>query len=191
RELLRKAIKEDKEQQALLASDPLLHMPAYAPPPKDVATKFGIHVHGANDIYTRLAGCCNPVVGEDVVGFVTRGKGLTIHRAVCYNIVNERDRERLMDVSWGSDKEEHQHYPVPIRIECWDRIGLWRDVTEPIANMGVSISSVQQLKNRHADRVTLIATVMVDSLKQLTDIIDKLNRVQQVIEARRDHVPTA
>jgi guanosine-3',5'-bis(diphosphate) 3'-pyrophosphohydrolase len=57
--------------------------------------------------------------------------------------------------------------------------------------MGVSISSVQQLKNRHADRVTLIATVMVDSLKQLTDIIDKLNRVQQVIEARRDHVPTA
>ncbi len=186
RELLRRAINEGKEKESLESSDPLLHLPAYAPP-KEEKTDYGIHVHGAEGIYTRLARCCNPIVGEDVVGFVTRGKGLTIHRSVCYNIVNERDRERLMDVSWGIEKDKNQHYPVPVRIECWDRVGLWRDVTEPIANMGVSISSVDQQPNRHADRVTLIATVMVDSLKQLTDIIDKLNSVKQVIEARRDH----
>jgi GTP pyrophosphokinase len=160
-----------------------LNLPAVPPRPVD-SPKIGIQVRGANDIYTRLARCCNPVEGEPIVGYVTRGKGLTIHRADCYNIVNERNRERLMEVSWGAT-DESKHYPVPLRIEAWDRVGLWRDIADTIANAGVNIGAVQQVENRRADRATLIATVMVDSLAQLTTILDKLNRVRDVIEARR------
>src|ERR671932_631653 len=183
RELLRKVIKERREQTAAPTPDPLLNLPAVPPRPVD-SPKIGIQVRGANDIYTRLARCCNPVEGEPIVGYVTRGKGLTIHRADCYNIVNERSRERLMEVSWGAT-DESKHYPVPLRIEAWDRVGLWRDIADTIANAGVNIGAVQQVENRRADRATLIATVMVDSLAQLTTILDKLNRVRDVIEARR------
>jgi GTP pyrophosphokinase len=89
-----------------------------------------------------------------------------------------------MEVSWGTT-DESKHYPVPLRIEAWDRVGLWRDIADTIANAGVNIGAVQQVENRRADRATLVATVMVDSLTQLTTILDKLNRVRDVIEARR------
>jgi GTP pyrophosphokinase len=167
----------------------LAHIPAFAPRPIETP-KIGIQVRGTSDIYTRLAKCCNPVEGESVVGYVTRGKGLTIHRGDCYNIINERNRERLMDVTWGST-DERQRYPVPVRVEAWDRVGLWRDVADAIADCGVNIGKVQQIENRHSDRATLITTVMVDSLSQLTTILDRLNRVRDVIEARRDKMSTA
>ncbi len=189
REMLRRVIKERREQAAAPEPDMLAHIPAFAERPVETP-KIGIQVRGANDIYTRLAKCCNPVEGEAVVGYVTRGKGLTIHRADCYNIINERSPERLMDVSWGSS-DERQRYPVPVRIEAWDRVGLWRDVADAIADAGVNINKVQQIENRHRDHATLIATVMVDSLAQLTTILDRLNRVRDVIEARRDKVSTA
>ncbi len=183
RELLRKVIKVQSEQ-APPEPDTLLNLPAVPPRPKETP-KIGIQVRGANDIYKRLAKCCNPVEGDPVVGYVTRGKGLTIHRSDCYNIINERHPERLMDVAWGKP-DESQRYPVPVRIEAWDRVGLWRDVADTIANAGVSINGVQQIENKHGDRATLIATLMVDSLSQLSTLLDKLNRVRDVIEARRD-----
>jgi GTP pyrophosphokinase len=189
REMLRRVIKERREQAAAPEPDMLAHIPAFAERPLETP-KIGIQVRGANDIYTRLAKCCNPVEGDAVVGYVTRGKGLTIHRADCYNIINERNPERLMDVSWGSN-DKRQRYPVPVRIEAWDRVGLWRDVADAIADAGVNINKVQQIENRHPDHATLIATVMVDSLAQLTTILDRLNRVRDVIEARRDKVSTA
>ncbi len=189
REFLRKVIKERREHPRAPEPDPLMSLPAFAPRPME-SPKIGIQVRGANDIYTRLARCCNPVEGDPVVGYVTRGKGLTIHRADCYNIINERNPERLMDVAWGTT-DESQRYPVPVRIEAWDRVGLWRDVADTIANAGVNIGAVQQIENRHAERATLITTVMVDSLAQLSNILDKLNRVRDVIEARRDKVSTA
>jgi GTP diphosphokinase / guanosine-3',5'-bis(diphosphate) 3'-diphosphatase len=189
RELLRRVLKERQEQQTTTEPDPLTQIPAFAPRAME-APKIGIQVRGASDIYTRLAKCCNPIEGEAVVGFVTRGKGLTIHRADCFNIINERDRARLMDVSWGTS-DVRKCYPVPVRIEAWDRVGLWRDVADTIADAGVNIGKVQQIDNRHSERATLIATVMVDSLSQLSDILDRLNRVRDVIEARRDRVATA
>jgi GTP pyrophosphokinase len=110
---------------------------------------------------------------------------LTIHRADCYNILHERDRARLMEAAWGSTQTK-QAYPVPIRIECWDRVGLWRDITSTVADAGINIQAVQQVENRHAGRATLVATLMVDSLSQLTTILDKLNRVADVIDAHRE-----
>ncbi len=123
--------------------------------------------------------------GDPIIGFVTRGKGLTIHRADCHNILHERDRERLLDVTWGQ-RPPTRSYPVLIRMEAWDRVGLWRDISSTVADAGINIQAVQQVENRHAGRATLVATLMVDSLAQLTSILDKLNRIPDVIEARRE-----
>jgi len=182
RELVRKVLAKHKATQG--DADPLAKLPETAPQQPETAN-IGIQVRGTNGIHTRLARCCNPIEGDPVVGFVTRGKGLTIHRSDCHNILHEPDRARLMDVAWGSNQAK-QAYPVPIRIEAWDRVGLWRDITSTVADAGINITAVQQVENRHAGRATLVATLMVDSLAQLTTILDKLNRVPDVIDAHRE-----
>jgi GTP pyrophosphokinase len=136
-------------------------------------------------LLTRLAKCCNPVAGEPIVGYVTRGKGVTIHRIDCRTVLNERDRARLVDVTWGT---EHQKFgsPVPVRIEAWDRVGLWRDISGAVADAGINITVVQQIPTRKPGRAVLMTTLQIQSAAQLAGIIDKLNRLPDVIEARRE-----
>jgi GTP pyrophosphokinase len=168
--------------------DDLAGLPAVSPPQQAPKTDAkGIQVRGESRMLTRLARCCNPVVGEPIVGFVTRGKGVTVHRADCRTIINtgEADRGRLVEVTWGSDMPP-QGYPVPVRIEAWDRVGLWRDVTAVVADEGINIDAVEQVETRKPDRAILLATLKVQSLAQLTAVLDKLNRMRDVIEARRD-----
>jgi GTP pyrophosphokinase len=183
REVVHRVI--SKRQATHEDSDPLARLLDITPRRSEPSDHVGVQVRGASGIHTRLAKCCNPVEGDPIVGFVTRGKGLTIHRADCYNILHERDRARLLDASWGMT-QSRQAYPVPIRMEAWDRVGLWRDITSTVADAGINIQAVQQVENRHAGRATLVATLMVDSLAQLTTILDKLNRIPDVIEAHRE-----
>jgi len=116
---------------------------------------------------------------------VTRGKGVTIHRADCRTVLNERDRARLVEVTWGSSNPPNG-YPVPVRIEAWDRVGLWRDISGAVADAGINISEVQQVPTRKPGRAVLMATLQIQSISQLSSIIDKLNRLPDVIEARRE-----
>jgi GTP pyrophosphokinase len=118
------------------------------------------------------------------VGYVTRGKGITIHRADCRTVVNERNKERLIDVSWGD--ESPRGYPVPIRIESWDRVGLWRDISSIIADAEVNIEEVHQVPVRKQGRTMLVIQITIQSLDQLTLLLDKINRIPNVIEARRE-----
>jgi GTP pyrophosphokinase len=155
-------------------------LPAIQPPTK--RDPLGIQVRGVGAVPTRLAKCCNPVAGEPIVGYVTRGRGVTVHRADCRTVVNER--ERLIDVSWGG--EPPRGYPVPLRIESWDRVGLWRDVSAIIADAGINIERLDQVQTRRAQRTVLEVLVTIQSVDQLSQLIDKLNRIPDVIEARRE-----
>lgn len=145
---------------------------------------IGIQVLGVGAVHNRLAKCCNPVVGEPIVGYVTRGRGVTVHRADCRTIVNERDRNRLIDVNWGG--QQPKGYSVPVRIESWDRVGLWRDVSVIIADAGVNIEKVEQGSSRRVGRAVLHVTCTIQSISQLSTLLDKLNRIPDVIEARRE-----
>jgi GTP pyrophosphokinase len=167
------------------AADDLSALPAVSPQPERRTDPKGITVRGVEGLLTRLAKCCNPVVGESIVGFVTRGKGITVHRADCRTVINERDRQRLVDVTWGAKMPE-QGYPVPVRIEAWDRVGLWRDVSGAVADAGINIDAVEQVATRKPGRAVLLAILKIHSLAQLTTILDKLNRLPDVIEARRE-----
>lgn len=179
RNVAQKVIAQTSEtQEADIAS-----IPQIAPPPRSDVK--GIRVRGTGNVLTRFAKCCNPVVGEPIVGYVTRGRGVSIHRSDCLTVLKEHDRERLVEVSWGD--ADPQGYPVPIRIESWDRLGLWRDVTATIADANINIEEVQQLQTCKDGRVALIMRLTIQSISQLTTILDKLNRVPNVIEARREN----
>jgi GTP pyrophosphokinase len=186
REIVRKVIAKHKAAQD--TTDPLAHLPETSPSRQSGMAKLDLQVQGASGIHTRLARCCSPVEGDPVIGYVTQGNGIAVHRADCRNVQGEHDRDRQIDVVWGTAKQD---YPVPVRIEAWDRVGLWRDVTVAVADAGINITTVQQIPNKNAGRATLIATLMVDSLAQLTMILDKLNRVSNVIEARRERTLSA
>lgn len=158
-------------------------MPAISPAPSRIEP-VGIQVIGVGTVYNRLARCCNPVVGEPIVGYVTRGRGVTVHRADCRTIVNERDRARLIDVCWGG--QQPKGYSVPVRVESWDRVGLWRDVSIVIADAGVNIEKLEQGSSRRVGRTVLHVTCTIQSINQLSTLLDKLNRIPDVIEARRE-----
>ena len=181
RTVAQKVLQRQVDQQAALAP-----IPQIAPPHERKSDPKGIQVRGVDGVLTRLGRCCNPIIGEPIVGFVTRGKGITIHRADCRMIVNERDRARLVEVTWGRSQKQ-QGYTVPVRIEAWDRVGLWRDITSAMADNGINIEEVQQVPTRKPDRAILLTRLTIQSVSQLTMILDKLNRLPDVIEARREN----
>ncbi len=159
-------------------------------PPKSSASAIppSLRVLGVGDLYTRLASCCKPVYGDAIVGYVTRGRGITVHRADCYNAMHVDETERLIQVSWGD--EQRQYYPVQARLEAWDRVGLLRDITTCVADEKVNMLSV--LTNVHDDRtVTVLMTLEVDGIKQLSRILQKLEGIRDVYDVRREATPAA
>jgi len=142
-----------------------------------------LQVMGVGDLYTRLAACCKPVYGDDIVGYVTRGRGITVHRADCHNMKHVDEDGRKVQVSWGDQLA--RSYPVAVRLEAWDRVGLLRDITALVADERVNMLSV--LTNVHDDRtVTVLMTVEVDSVKQLSRVLQKLEAIRDVFDVRRE-----
>jgi guanosine-3',5'-bis(diphosphate) 3'-pyrophosphohydrolase len=142
-----------------------------------------VQVMGVGDLLTNLAHCCKPVNGDPIVGYVTRGRGITVHREDCPNVLNLPDAERLVPVNWGDRGSDT--FPVAIAVLAWDRVGLLKDVSTLLADERVNILSV--LTNTHDDRtVTLALTVEVEGVAQLSRIMQRLESVQDVYEVRRD-----
>jgi (p)ppGpp synthase/HD superfamily hydrolase len=130
---------------------------------------------------TRLATCCKPVPGDKIVGYITRGKGITVHRVDCPNIVNMKDVERLINVSWG---EAQQAYPVVVQVEAFDRSGMLRDIAAVVADLGLNMSSASV--ETHADHTaTIVVTVGVKSVSQLATLLSRFQSVHDVLDVRR------
>ncbi len=142
-----------------------------------------LQVMGAGDLLTNLAPCCGPVNGDEIIGYVTRGRGITVHRHDCPNIGGLPDPERLVPVTWGTHPGDM--FAVSIRVHAWDRVGLLKDVSTLLADQRVNILSV--LTTTHDDRtVTLMLTLEVEGVSQLSRILRKLETVRDVYEVRRD-----
>jgi GTP pyrophosphokinase len=130
---------------------------------------------------TNLAHCCNPVPGDDIVGYVTRSRGITIHRRDCYNIVNEDEKDRLIEVEWGQTEAQ---YPVTIQVDAWDRVGLVRDVSTIIAEDKVNILSMNVTE--HDDRTTtLFLTLETKGLAHLSRLLARMGGVRGVLNITR------
>ncbi len=155
-------------------------LPKAAPPPPVVA---GVTVRGVGDLLTRLAGCCHPLPGDPVVGYVTRGRGITIHRRDCRNILYLKDKERLIEVDWGEDLK--QVFPVMIQILAYDRTGLMRDVTEIMAGERINITAANIATHPKDHTAVITATLEISSILQLSRVLAKIERLPNVFEARR------
>lgn len=140
-----------------------------------------IQVLGVGDLVTNLARCCNPVPGDEIIGYITRSRGVTIHRRDCYNVIHEDEKERLIPVEWG---KSDLLYPVNIQIQAWDRVGLVRDVTTLIAEEKVNIASVS-LANGDGHTIALYLTLETKGLAQLSQLLKKIDNVKGVISVAR------
>jgi guanosine-3',5'-bis(diphosphate) 3'-pyrophosphohydrolase len=140
-------------------------------------------VRGERGILTRVAPCCQPVPGDAITGFTTRGKGVSVHRMDCINAVNSPDADRLVPVDW--DMEASQLYPVSIKIEAWDRTGLLRDIATVVAEQRVNMSAASV--RVYDDKTAVVsATVEIDSLSQFSRLLEKLEQVRDVHTVARE-----
>ena len=151
--------------------------------PASAPSSGGVRVLGVGDLLTRLARCCTPVPGDAIVGYITRGKGVTVHRADCLSVEHEQDKERLVSVDWG--RTEQQVFPVTIRVEAWDRVGLARDVAALLADEGLSMTAQSAVV--HKDQTaTVWATVEVSGLDKLSRVLSRLEGIRDVFSAVRE-----
>jgi GTP pyrophosphokinase len=143
--------------------------------------KGGIRVLGTGDLLTQLGTCCRPVPGDQITGYVTRSRGVTVHRADCLNVLNAPDKERLVEVDWGDTAEL---FPVSVHIEAWDRVGLLRDLTTIAAEEQVNLSGVRTLE--HSDHTTsLYLTLETTGVEQLSRLLGKMEGVRGVFGVSR------
>jgi len=149
--------------------------------PKAVAAATDVKVMGVGDLLTTLARCCSPMLGDEILGYVTRGRGVSIHRADCPNI-QKADPERIIQVSW--DGTQKQLYSVVLQVVAIDRVGLLRDVSTVVSNEKINMRDVQTFD--HKDHtVTIQFAVEVADGAELSRLLLKLERLPDVIEVRR------
>jgi guanosine-3',5'-bis(diphosphate) 3'-pyrophosphohydrolase len=146
---------------------------------KPVSTEE-VSILGLSGLLTNLARCCKPVPGDPIVGYITRGRGATIHRRDCPNVLRIKDKERLVQVSWGLPR---QTYPVSVRIRAYDRDGLMRDVSTLVANEGINMSSIHVSTKNSLANFDLV--MGITDLSQLSRVLNRLEALPNVLEARR------
>ena len=140
-----------------------------------------IAVRGLKGLLTNMARCCNPTPGDDIVGYITRGRGATIHRADCPNILRINDRERLVQVSWGVPTNT---FPVPIRVKAYDRDGLLKDVSTLLADEKINMNKVRVDVTR-GNTAIFDLIIEVRDVEHLSRVLDRLEGLGNVYEARR------
>ncbi len=174
---LREESIRQKKQARVVDMPPEEHKPAFGKPTE------GVRVRGIDNVLLRLAKCCNPVPGDPIIGYITRGRGVSVHRLDCPNMVRYAEEPgRLIEVAW--DREAAGYFPVDLVMQCSDRPGLLFEVVNVLADSKVNILSAKARVGK--DRAATISlSVEIRDLNQLTEITSKLKRIREVIEVSR------
>jgi len=152
-------------------------------PPKKVANKSAIFVNGVDNVLTSFASCCTPVQGDDIIGYISRKKGVIIHRKSCPNILqlSPEKQIRLVPVEWGEAKSSHA---VPVSIEAFSAQTLLSDVTQILAQTKIHI--INAMLDTHPDfSATLNLTIQVENTDQLSQVLNKISCIPEVIDVKR------
>jgi GTP pyrophosphokinase len=150
-------------------------------PPIRVSAPSQVEVLGVGDLLTHVAQCCNPLPGDDVIGYVTRSRGVTIHRKDCPNILHEDEKERLIEVKWGPGE---QLYPVAITVEAYDRVGLLNDISSVVSGEKINIAAVKA-DERKGHTTTIFLTLQIRDIQQLSRILSKIEAIRGVTSVTR------
>jgi GTP pyrophosphokinase len=148
-------------------------------------TEAAVSISGVGDLMTNFARCCRPLPPEPIAGYITQGRGVSIHRANCKNLLRlQADHpERLMSVDWG--QREHASYPVEIEVQAWDRTGLIRDISALLADEKIDINAMTTRTERVTHVATIDITAGIGSLEDLSRLMHRIGRLPNVSSVRR------
>jgi GTP pyrophosphokinase len=164
-----------------IADDSSTVLPQVAPPAPP--RTGGIRVKGVGDLLIRFGKCCHPIPGDPIRGYISRGRGITVHQQTCHTIVNERDRDRLIEVEWETAAQ--QTYPIAIRVEAYDRTGLLSDISNVVADSKINIIAAH-VSVQPDHKATVTATIQVTSVAQLARVMQRLAQLRDVVSVQRD-----
>ena len=166
------------------------YLPAPPPPPPKLAKRRrrrtgDVQISGVGDLLTQMAQCCKPLPNDPITGYITRGRGVSIHRADCRNVLDLAgpERARLIDVAWSAGAEET--WPVEIAVDAYDRKGLLRDMTAVVSNEGVNIVAMESNTDPGTHVVDTRITLEVRNIEQLTRLLGRLAQLPNVFDCRR------
>ncbi|MFV0364151.1 MAG: ACT domain-containing protein, partial [Suipraeoptans sp.] len=180
----------NKEHKKVVSNEEVLEKVAEAAKNKVHITKSksGIVVKGIDDMAVRFSRCCSPVPGDEIVGFVTRGRGLSIHRTDCVNMIHltESERARLIDAEWESNgaTKDSGTYLAEIKMYSHDRQGLLMDISKVFTEYEIDVKSLNVRTNKH-DKATIEAGFIVHGREELDKINKKLRAIDGVIDIER------
>ena len=137
----------------------------------------GLVVMGEPDTLTRIARCCSPLHGDEIIGYLTRGQGVTVHRVSCNNTPYPIAPEKVIEVNWGQRANTH---PARLTLNAYDRIGLIRDITEVVSSEGINIHRVSSREDEGSNAVTIALTVYIVGVEQLSTLFSKLEAIPSV-----------
>lgn len=146
----------------------------------------GIVVKGADDVAVRFSKCCSPVPGDEIIGFITRGRGISIHRTDCVNVLcmSEADRSRIIDAEWQTDAAPENTYLTEINIYADDRSGILFDITKVLSESNISVNSINSRTSKQG-KATITLSFTIKSVEQLNTIISKIRNIDSIIDIER------
>ena len=178
----------DKENKKALTDEQVLEAASETQEKLHIAkSKSGIVVKGIHDVAVRFSKCCNPIPGDEIVGFVTRGRGITIHRTDCINVLNmsETDRTRLIEAEWQQpDNKEKEKYMAEIQVYANNRTGLLVDLSKIFTERKIDLRSINSRTNKQ-EKATISMSFEIGSKEELRSLIEKIRQVESIIDVER------
>jgi len=190
-QIVNKLIEEYKKDHKTVVSDQqvmdMVDEAANKPKPHRNSFKSGIVVEGMDDVAVRFSKCCSPLPGDEIIGFVTRGRGVSIHRTDCVNVINlpDIDRARLIEACWAKkENEETEKYTAEIVIYAHNRIGILADISKIFTEKKIDLTSLN-CRISKSGTASIAVTFQVQGVEELTKVIDKIRLVESIIDIER------
>ncbi|MGD7047596.1 bifunctional (p)ppGpp synthetase/guanosine-3',5'-bis(diphosphate) 3'-pyrophosphohydrolase [Rossellomorea marisflavi] len=155
-----------------------------AQPQKRKKKDAGVHVEGIDNLLIRLSRCCSPVPGDEIVGFITKGRGVSVHRSDCTNVLAEGVEQRLIPVSWESDRYDQKEYNVDIEISGYDRRGLLNEVLQAVNETKTNISAVSGKSDRNKV-ATINMSISIHNISHLHKVVERIKQISDIYAVRR------
>lgn len=153
-------------------------------PQKRKKKDAGVHVEGIDNLLIRLSRCCSPVPGDEIVGFITKGRGVSVHRSDCTNVLAEGVEQRLIPVSWESDRYDQKEYNVDIEISGYDRRGLLNEVLQAVNETKTNISAVSGKSDRNKV-ATINMSISIHNISHLHKVVERIKQISDIYAVRR------
>ena len=179
----------DKENKKNLTDEQILEAAAESTDKQHshIKSKSSIVVRGMHDVAVRFSKCCNPIPGDEIVGYVTRGRGVTIHRTDCVNVMNmsEMDRSRLLEAEWQQpETKQDEHYMAEINVYANNRTGLLVDISKIFTERKIDIRNINCRTNKQ-EKATISVSFNVSCKEELNSLIEKIRQLESVMDVER------